>query len=338
MNFYPLIVSDIVEETSLAKSITFQLEDKYRSTFNYQAGQFLSLRLPWEDSFLDRSYSLSSSPNENSQLKITVKRVLDGRASNLLNDTLKIGDIVDVAAPTGRFIPTANNIPITLFAAGSGITPIISIIRHTLKQTELSISLFYANSNENQIIFEQELEQLNKEYPKRFNYLHHLSNNNGRVNETALKRFVDSKIQQDFFICGPGPFMDLTENVLQKLGVNDKTIFIERFISDTESTLDPKTVIDSNIASFNAILNSEQYCVPYLAGKTLLESMLAHDLKPPFFCQKARCGMCTVTKKSGDIIMRNSEILSKGDIDKDQILLCQSLPLTDDILIDCDAE
>ena len=89
MNFYPLIVSDIIEETSLAKSITFQLEDKYRSTFNYQAGQFLSLRLPWEDSFLDRSYSLSSSPNENSQLKITVKRVLDGRASNLLNDTSK---------------------------------------------------------------------------------------------------------------------------------------------------------------------------------------------------------------------------------------------------------
>ena len=338
MNFYPLIVSDIIEETSLAKSITFQLEDKYRSTFNYQAGQFLSLRLPWEDSFLDRSYSLSSSPNESSQLKITVKRVLDGRASNLLNDTLKIGDIVDVAAPTGRFIPTANNIPITLFAAGSGITPIISIIRHTLKQTELSISLFYANSNENQIIFEQELEQLNKEYPDRFNCLHHLSSDNGRVNKIVIEHFIDSRIQQDFFICGPGLFMDLTESVLQELGVDDKTIFIERFISDVESTLDPETLINTNIKSFNAILDGEQHSVPYLGDKTLLESMLAHNLKPAYFCQKARCGMCTVTKVTGDVAMRNSEILSKGDIEKGQILLCQSLPLTDDILVNCDTD
>ena len=338
MNFYPLIVSDIVEKTALAKSITFELEDKYQSLFDYQAGQFLSLRLPWEDSFLDRSYSLSSSPNESFKLTITVKRVVDGRASNLLNDTLKIGDIVDVARPTGRFIPTSNNNPITLFAAGSGITPIISIIRYTLKQTELSISLFYANSNDNQIIFEQELAQLSEEYPNRFNCLHNLSSNNGRVSESILKDFIGSRIQQDFFICGPAGFMDLTESVLQKLGVNDKDIFIERFISDAESTLDSETLIDSTIESFNAILDSEKHSVPYLAGKTLLESMLAHDLKPAYFCQKAKCGMCTVTKVSGDVVMRNSEILSKGDIEKGQILLCQSLPLANDILINCDAD
>ena len=338
MNFYPLIVSDIFEETSLAKSITFKLEDKYQRLFNYQAGQFLSLRLPWKDSFLDRSYSLSSSPGEGFQLTITVKRVVDGRASNLLNDTLKIGDIVDVAPPSGRFIPTSNNNPITLFAAGSGITPIISIIRHTLKQTELSISLFYANSNDNQIIFEQEFAQLSQEYPHRFNCLHHLSSKDGRVNVTALKDFIGNKIEQDFFICGPGGFMDLTENVLQKLGVNDKDIFIERFISDTESTLESETLINRNIASFNAILDNEQHSVPYLDGKTLLESMLAHNLKPAYFCQKARCGMCTVTMRTGDVVMRNSEILSKGDIKKGQILLCQSLPLTADILVYCDAD
>ena len=338
MNFYPLIVSDIFEETSLAKSITFKLEDKYQRLFNYQAGQFLSLRLPWEDGFLDRSYSLSSSPNESSELKITVKRVIGGRASNLLNDTLKVGDIVDVAPPTGRFIPTSNNNPITLFAAGSGITPIISIIRHTLKQTELSISLFYANSNSSQIIFEKELAHLSEEYPNRFNCFHHLSSDNGRVNEIVLEHFIDSRIKQDFFICGPGDFMDLTESVLLELGVDDKTIFIERFISDAESTLDSETLINTNITSFNAILDGKQHSVPYLESKTLLESMLAHDLKPAYFCQKAKCGMCTVTKVSGDVVMRNSEILSKGDIEKGQILLCQSLPLTNDILINCDAD
>ncbi len=132
--------------------------------------------------------------------------------------------------------------------------------------------------------------------------------------------------------------MDLTESVLQELGVDDKTIFIERFISDAESTLDPETLINTNIKSFNAILDGEQHSVPYLGDKTLLESMLAHNLKPAYFCQKARCGMCTVTKVTGDVAMRNSEILSKGDIEKGQILLCQSLPLTDDILVNCDTD
>jgi 3-ketosteroid 9alpha-monooxygenase subunit B len=338
MNFYPLVVSDIVEETSLAKSFTFQVEDKYQSLFNYQAGQFLSLRLPWQDSFLDRCYSLSNSPNEGSSLKITVKRVKEGRASNLVNDTLEVGDIVDIAPPSGRFVPSPNANPITLFAAGSGITPIISIIKHTLKETELTVRLFYANSTRDQIIFEQELTALSEQYPNRFNCHHHLSSDKGRVNETSLKQFITDNTQQDFFICGPAPFMDLTESALQALGIDDKTIFVERFIADTESALASETSISSDIASFNAILDDEQHSVPYLAGKTLLESMLAHDLKPAYFCQKARCGMCTVTKKVGDVIMRNSDILSKSDVEKGQILLCQSLPLTADLLVNCDTD
>ena len=338
MNFYPLVVSDIVEETSLAKSFTFQVEDKYQSLFNCQAGQFLSLRLPWEDSFLDRCYSLSSSPNEGSTLKITVKRVKDGRASNLLNDTLKVGDIVDIAPPSGRFVPTANTHPVTLFAAGSGITPVISIIKQTLKETDRSLRLFYANSTPDQIIFEKALKDLSELYPSRFHCHHHLSNDNGRVSETTIKHFIGDDTQQDFFICGPGPFMDLIENTLQASGADEQTIFVERFISDTESTLSSEMPVDSDIASFNAILDGEQHSVPYLVGKTLLESMLAHDLKPAYFCQKARCGMCTVTKTVGDVIMRNSEILSKSDIEKGRILLCQSLPLAGDILVNCDAD
>ena len=338
MNFYPLVVNDIIEETSLAKSFTFQVEDKYQSLFNYQAGQFLSLRLPWESSFLDRCYSLSSSPNEGATLTITVKRVKDGRASNLLNDTLKVGDIVDIAPPSGRFVPTANTHPVTLFAAGSGITPVISIIKQTLKETDRSLRLFYANSTPDQIIFEKALKDLSELYPSRFHCHHHLSNDNGRVSETTIKHFIGDDTQQDFFICGPGPFMDLIENTLQAFGTDEQTIFVERFISDTESTLSSEAPVDSDIASFNAILDGEEHSVPYLAGKTLLESMLAHNLKPAYFCQKAQCGMCTVTRKVGDVIMRNSEILSKNDIEKGRILLCQSLPLTGDILVNCDAD
>ena len=338
MNFYPLVVSDINEETSHAKSFTFRVEDKYQSLFNYQAGQFLSLRLPWGDGYLDRCYSLSSCPGKDTDLKVTVKRVKDGRASNLLNDTLKIGDIVDIAPPSGRFVPTANHNPLTLFAAGSGITPVMSIIKHTLSETDLGVQLFYANSTHDQIIFKQELADLYLRYPKRFHCHHHISADKGRVNHAAIEQFVSNKIQQDFFICGPSPFMDLTENTLQTLGVANQAIFIERFIADTESTLEAEPEASSDIKTFKAILDGEQHTVPYLPGKTLLESMLANDLKPAYFCQKARCGMCMVTKETGDVVMRNSDILSKTDVEQDKILLCQSLPLTQDILVNCDTE
>jgi 3-ketosteroid 9alpha-monooxygenase subunit B len=337
MNFYPLIVSDIVDETSLAKSFTFKIEDKYQSLFQFQAGQFLSLRLPWEDSYLDRCYSLSSSPDQG-QLTVTIKQIKDGRASNLLNDHVKVGDIVDIAPPSGRFVPTNNDRPLTLFAAGCGITPVISIIKHTLTNTQLAVTLFYANSNDQQIIFKQQLDALNQQYPKRFNCHHHLSNENGRVNETTVSDFINNPLEQDFFICGPSPFMDLTEKAIQKLGVNDQAIFLERFISDTDSTIDSNLEVDSDIKSFSALLDGENHTVPYIAGKTLLESMLSHDLKPAYFCQKARCGMCTVTKTSGDVVMRNSEILSDSDKEKGKILLCQSLPLSDDISVNCDAD
>jgi len=325
MNFYPLVVSDIVDETSLAKSFTLKIEDKYKSTFEFQAGQFLSC------------YSLSSSP-EQGPLAITVKRVKDGRASNLLNDNVKVGDIIDVAPPSVRFVPTSNNQPLTLFAAGSGITPIISIITQTLATTELKVTLFYANSNEEQIIFKQQLDELCQQYPERFNCYHHLSSEDGRVNETTISHFVNDLLEQDFFICGPTPFMDLTENALRKLGVADQYIAIERFVSDAESTIENELDIASDIASFNATLDGESHTVPYLAGKTLLESMLAHDLKPAYFCQKAKCGMCTVSKTAGDVVMRNSDILSDNDKENGKILLCQSLPLTNDINVDCDAD
>jgi 3-ketosteroid 9alpha-monooxygenase subunit B len=338
MNFYPLVVRDIVDETPLAKSFTFELEDKYRRLFEFQAGQFLSLRLPWEDNYLDRCYSLSSSPDQ-AQLTISVKRINEGRSSNLLNDNIEVGDIIDVAMPSGRFVPTTNNQPLMLFAAGSGITPIISIIKHTLANTQLTITLFYANSNQEQIIFKQQLEQLSQRYPERFTCHHHLSKEYGRINENTVNDFISRhRLDQDFFICGPGPFMDLIENALQKLGVDNQYIAIERFVSDTESAIEDDLQAASVVKSFDALLDGNHHTVPYLAGKTLLESMLAHDLKPAYFCQKARCGMCTVEKIAGEVVMRNNEILSSNDKELGKILLCQSLPLSQDISVDCDAD
>ncbi len=334
MQFYPLVVSQITDETSLAKSYTFRAEKKYQTELQYQAGQFLTLRLPWEDSFLDRCYSLSSSPDE-SEWTITVKRVEDGRISNYINDTLQVGDIVDIAPPSGRFIATQEEHAMCLFAAGSGITPIISIIKHTLHNSQRHIALFYANRNEKQTIFLQQLKELAHAHPDRFQCHFHYSADQGRVNENTINHFVHENIHQDFFICGPAPFMDLTENALLKLGVADKAIFVERFVSDTETKND-NVHAASDITSFKATLDGQVHTVPYLADKTLLESMLADGLKPAYFCQKAKCGMCMVKKTTGEVVMRNSDILSDNDIAHGRILLCQSLPLDDNIHVDCD--
>ncbi len=337
MNFYPLIVSEIIDETPLARSFILKVDDKYQSQFNFKAGQFLSLRLSWQQSYLDRCYSLSNLPGDPTGLKITVKRVKDGRASNLLNDSIKEGDIIDVAPPSGRFTLSKNPPPsLTLFAAGSGITPVISIIKYALAETDLTIKLLYANSNRQQSIFAAELEELQQQYPDRFSCVHHISSESGRVDQKAVHHFINDNLQTHFYICGPTPFMDLIENVLGEIGVENNTIFTERFISDAEPAIDEKPDIATDINSFTAILDDTKHTVPYLEGKTLLESMLAHDLKPAYFCQQARCGMCMVTKLEGEVVMRNSEILSATDKEKDMILLCQSLPLTENITVNCD--
>lgn len=334
MNFYPLVVSDIIDETPSARSFSLKVDTKLQSTFNFKAGQFLSLRLPWEGGYLDRCYSLASTPDD-AELKFTVKRVVDGRASNYLNDEISIGDIIDVAPPTGRFTLGDSPLPLTLFAAGSGITPVISIVKQALANTKLSVRLLYANSNSQQVIFSDELHDLCQRYSERFYCQHHISSDQGRVNENTVTQFLSESLENDFYICGPTPFMDLIESVLEKFGVNDHHIFTERFISDAEPIQDDQDV-DTNIVSFDAVLDGEHHTVPYLKGKTLLESMLENDLKPSYFCQQARCGMCVVTKTAGEVMMRNSDILSDADKEKGHILLCQSVALSDDISVNCD--
>jgi 3-ketosteroid 9alpha-monooxygenase subunit B len=336
MNFYPLIVSKIVDETPLARSFFLKVEDKYQSLFNFEAGQFLSLRLSWQQTYLDRCYSLSNLPRDPAGLKITVKRVKDGRASNLLNDSIKVGDIVDVAPPSGRFTLNQDATTLTMFAAGSGITPVISIIKYALTETALTIKLLYANSNRQQIIFGDELAQLQQQYPERFHCVHHISSESGRVDKDVINSFIENDLQAHFYICGPTTFMDLIERVLGKVEVENNAIFTERFISDADPVIEDNPNVTTNIKTFAAILDDKKHTVPYLEGKTLLESMLAYELKPAYFCQQARCGMCMVAKIQGDVMMRNSDILSGTDKEKGMILLCQSLPLTENLTINCD--
>ena len=341
MKFYPLTVSQIVDETAYARSFKFRPAGEHAPLFGYKPGQFLTFRIPSGDRRIERCYSLSSAPACDAELKVTVKRVRDGIGSNWFNDVPKPGDAIEVAPPSGRFVLRSRERPPVLFAGGSGITPVISLIKQMLHETALSPRLFYANTDDDQIIFRRELDALCARFPGRLECRHHLDAQSGLADADTIAAFAGRDPECDFFICGPAPFMDLTEDVLAALGVDDGHVFIERFTmpDDADSVDDTALPVAaaSGVAAFRATIDGEEHEVPYLAGETLLDCMLSEGLDPVHSCKDAHCGSCMVIANSGQVAMRKSTVLSKRDKERGYILLCQAVPQSDDVWVDCDA-
>ena len=343
MKFYPLKVDAIIDETPSARSFVFFPHENYEDKFIYQAGQFLTFRIPWKTTFIERSYSLSSSPYFGRGLKVTVKRVKDGIGSNWFNDTLAPGDVIEASQPSGRFICRDTCSPLRFFAGGSGITPVISIIRETLMCTQQNISMLFANTNPDSVIFFDELQEFRARFPDRFECVYHYDSDHGYVDEETLKDFARGTNNQLHYICGPGPFMELVESVLERLGVDDRRVRVERFISPddpSELVTDASTATsDTSMAiatTFHARLDGEEHEVECAANQTLLEAMLEKDLAPLHQCKDGHCGSCMVICNSGSVRMSKTTALSKRDKEKGYVLLCQARPLTCDVSVDCD--
>lgn len=341
MKFYPLTISGIVDETPQARSFTLRPTGEHEHLFGYKPGQFLTFRIPRGDGHIERCYSLSSAPVCDGALKVTVKRVAGGFGSNWFNDVPGPGDVVDAAPPSGRFVMRRSDRPMVLFAGGSGITPVISLIKQALYETELSPQLFYANTDYDQIIFRGELDELGARFPGRLGCRHHLDAECGLVDAERIAQFAGDRPDCHFFICGPAPFMDLTVDVLTGLGVDDRDVFIERFTmpDDDAGAGDPADPVagDAGVAGFRATLDGEDHEVRYSAGETLLDCMLAQGLDPVHSCKDAHCGSCMVIRKSGEVAMHKSTILSKRDMERGYILLCQAVPRSADVWVDCDS-
>ena len=341
MNFYPLTVREVIDETVQARSFRLRPAGEHAPLFGYRPGQFLTFRIPQGDGHIERCYSLSSAPSSDADLKVTVKRVRDGFGSNWFNDVPKPGDAIEVAPPSGRFVLRSRDRQPVLFAGGSGITPVISLIKQALHETALAPRLFYANTDTDQIIFRRELDDLCARFPGRLDCHHHIDAQSGLADARRIRDFVGGRLDCDFFICGPAPFMDLTEDVLSGLGVGDRHVFIERFTMPEDGEAAEDTVLpaegSSAVESFRATIDGADHEVPYLAGKTLLRSMLSRGLDPVYSCEDAHCGSCMVIRKSGEVAMRKSTVLSKRDKERGYILLCQAEPLSDDVWVDCDA-
>ncbi len=326
-----LRVARIVEETRDARSIVLEIPDALKETFRYRAGQFLSFKVPYEGRVLVRSYSLSSSPDCDAEYKITVKRVEGGRVSNLLNDALREGDRLMVTRPAGLFVlePSAPpDRPLVLFSGGSGITPVISLVKSALATTGRSIDLLYANRDEASIIFRTEIEELARRHPDRLRVAHSLDDADGFVDAARVARVAEGRLDADFYLCGPAAFMDLVEAALRSLGADPDRIHVERFVSppdpQTEAAPPPPGAEVETPESIEILLDGATHEVPYEPGERVLAAARRAGLDPPFSCEEGYCSCCMAKLAVGRVEMAANDCLTEELLEEGWILTCQS--------------
>jgi 3-ketosteroid 9alpha-monooxygenase subunit B len=337
--FHELQVSAVIRETPECSSFELRVPAALEEAFRYRAGQHLTLELPWDHFKLTRCYSLSSCPDLGETPKIAVKRVEGGRISNWLNDNLKAGDSIMASVPEGRFVldpDTRSGAPLFLFAAGSGITPIIALLKSALKTTKRSITLLYANQDAGSVIYGPEVSQLATEHPGRLAVHLHLDSTNGYLEQSDVRELLHHSDIAEFYICGPEPFMELVEKTLDESGVHEELVYIERFVSPADPDRVHVNAVDEatleSPGSFSLWLDGRSRTVPYVKGKTLLECAQDAGLEPTHSCESGYCGSCMAHVNTGKVYMRTHEALSDRDIARGVALLCQSLPASSDPL------
>jgi 3-ketosteroid 9alpha-monooxygenase subunit B len=330
--FHSLRVASIIDETPDAKSIVFEVPAVIAPTFVYRSGQFLTLRVDVGGKPVERCYSLSSAPEVEKIHKVTVKRVAGGAVSPVLHQRLKVGDRVDVKGPEGRFVLDKADGPLLLFAGGSGITPVIAIVKTALATTARRVRLVYANRSRSSIIFRDELERLVRAHPGRLEVVHRLDDEQGPVDAPAVTAAVAGLRDPSVYVCGPAPFMGLIERQVVAAGASPDRIRIERFTLSApaaHAASAPAAPAPEGIPEFIAIeLRGEHHKVPYKKGKTLLQTARDGGLDAPYSCEEGFCGCCASDLLEGRVVMATCDALTEAEQKRGMILACQSRPLT----------
>jgi 3-ketosteroid 9alpha-monooxygenase subunit B len=349
--YVPLRVRAVVDETADAKSFVFDIPPAQAQAFAYRCGQFVTLRLPVQGRdapHLPRSYSMSSAPGLDPGLRVTVKRVAGGQGSNWLCDHVRPGDTLEVLPPAGVFTPHALEGDFVLLAGGSGITPVLSILRSVLAQGAGRVTLFYANRDERSVIFRDTLNELARAHPERLQVLHWLDSVQGvpTVAQLAawLRHGATPSTAASLFVCGPAAFMDATVLAAALARLVDEQVHVERFVSlpmegavapPAKSAAEPDTaaaeasaVSQLDEAQLEIELNGEVHRIDCGAEETLLEAALRHRLPAPYSCQAGLCAACMCRVVEGQVHMRHNDALDARDLKLGWVLGCQSVPRT----------
>jgi 3-ketosteroid 9alpha-monooxygenase subunit B len=343
-----LQIAEVVEETDDARSLVFAVPDAAGDPnipperLRYAPGQFLTLRIPSDRTgSVARCYSLCSSPFTDDALTVTVKRTADGYASNWLCENAQAGMRIHVLAPSGTFVPKTLDDDFLLLAAGSGITPVMSICKSALAEGSGQVTLVYANRDEKSVIFAEALRELSAKYPDRLTVLHWLESVQGLPSAAALGRLAAPFTERHAFICGPGPFMEAARQALEGLNVPAAQIHIEVFKSLESDpfaaiTIEDTAEGDQPPATAIVELDGETHTVSWPRNAKLLDVLLAKGLDAPFSCREGHCGACACTLRSGKVTMEVNDVLEQDDLDDGLILACQCHPESDSVEVTYD--
>jgi 3-ketosteroid 9alpha-monooxygenase subunit B len=326
-------VAGVIDETADTRSFVLEIPPALEARFAYAVGQFCTFRATIGGEPIVRCYSMSSSPETGDPFTVTVKRVPGGKMSNWMNDTLAPGDTIDVMPPAGLFVLRAGETPIVAFAGGSGITPVLSIIKTALTTTAREIMLVYANRGSDSVIFADTLERLRTGSGGRLTVHHHLDSEKGFLDAGACAALVGDRTQADFYVCGPGPYMEVVEAGLDQRGVDPSRLLIERFELPDEA---PAASVVSETESIVIRLEGRKRRVGYEPGDTILDTVRRAGLKPPFACQAGNCGTCMAHLEEGQVAMRVNNALDAGEVEEGWVLTCQAIPMSREVVVDYD--
>jgi 3-ketosteroid 9alpha-monooxygenase subunit B len=339
-----LEIADVIDETADARSLVFKAPADSPlppEKLHYAPGQFLTLRVPSDRTgSVARCYSLCSSPFTGDPLTVTVKRTADGYASNWLCDNAHAGMKVHVLAPSGTFVPKTLDSDFLLLAAGSGITPMLAILKSALSEGSGKVTLVYANRDEKSVIFAETLRDLAAKYPDRLTAVHWLESVQGLPSAQALAELFAPYGSREAFICGPGPFMAAAEEALKAAGLPAEKIHIEVFKSLESDPFAAVTIeaddSDEGPATAVVTLDGQTHEVSWPRRAKLLDVLLDKGLDAPFSCREGHCGACAVLQKSGDTEMEINDVLEQQDLDEGLILACQAHPRSDSVEVTYD--
>jgi len=326
--FHPVRIKRIVQET--ADTRTYVLD----APFPYLAGQFLTVRACGTL----RSYSMSSSPDTDSELTTTVKRVPGGLVSNWMHDHLAPGDLIETTSPAGVFCLREGTAPLVALCGGSGVTPVLSLVKTALATTGRRVRVLAADRDADSVIFADTLSELARRHPGRFEIRHHLDDAQGLVTGAEIQAFVGDDLDADFYLCGPAPFMELAENTLLAQGADAGQIVAERFTPAPEEPEEPEepteAVAETGGGTVTVVLAGKRRTVDQHPRESLLESARRAGLMPPFSCEMGNCGTCIARLTEGEAKMRVNNALDDDEVAEGWVLTCQGEPVTPHVTVE----
>ncbi|MGI9228270.1 MAG: 1,2-phenylacetyl-CoA epoxidase subunit PaaE [Gammaproteobacteria bacterium] len=357
-NFYPLQVAKLEPQTDAAVCLTFAVPEKHQAEFVFLPGQYLTLRRKFDGVEVRRSYSICSGINDG-QLRVAVKHIAGGIFSGFINQEVKAGDVLDVMPPQGNFYvePKPDNDKNYLcIAAGSGITPVLSIIKSILEvETDSHVTLLFGNRQLSSIMFREELEALKNACMQRFQWLNILSREkqdvailNGRIDNKKgaelCRHLLNLQVIDEFFLCGPEAMISEVSRGLRAEGIAESRIRYELFAAsaaDAEAVLAKHHAralqMAGRVAAVTVISDGREHAYELTAdGENILDGALDHGVDLPFACKGGVCATCKAKLIAGEVDMDLSHGLEADEIKAGYILTCQAHPVSDKVVVDFD--